>query len=122
MAKRDHQVSVPLPTDLREFVERVAEQEESHHRGSDQASWLRRQRVRRRIVIALAIRQADRRTTMGATPMQLHKDAVTSAEVTRQNAMAVPGLTAATARRPILRITKRRSRRRWPTRCRRWHR
>ena len=28
---------------------------------------------------------------MGATPMQLHKDAVTSAEVTRQNAMAVPG-------------------------------
>ena len=35
---------------------------------------------------------------MGATPMQLHKDAVTSAEVTRQNAMAVPGLTAAAAK------------------------
>ena len=28
MAKRDHQVSVPLPSDLREFVERVAEQED----------------------------------------------------------------------------------------------
>jgi hypothetical protein len=35
---------------------------------------------------------------MGATPMQLHKDAVTSAEVTRQNAMAAPGLTAAAAK------------------------
>jgi hypothetical protein len=28
MAKRDHQVSVPLPADLREFVERAAEQED----------------------------------------------------------------------------------------------
>ena len=28
MPKRDHQVSVPLPADLREFVERAAEQED----------------------------------------------------------------------------------------------
>ena len=38
MAKRDHQVSVPLPAALREFVERAAEQEDRTIAGQITAS------------------------------------------------------------------------------------
>jgi hypothetical protein len=40
----------------------------------------------------------DGRVVMAQSTMSLHKDAVTAAEVSRQNAMAVPGVTAAAAK------------------------
>jgi hypothetical protein len=52
---------------------------------------------RRRVVIAVASKRANRRATMAVSPMQTHKADITAAEAVKQVALSVPGLTAAQA-------------------------